>query len=446
MNSRSTQTKGVQPPLPTDLGVHEKVLGIYKKDLLDKTIGIRPRNKKSTEVRQIKSSQDTCGDKGTGLPPLMKIIIQQFMVANGFVYPYQHLTVSERPTFRNSLLVRLDLHNTFLLTKESDDEQKIIKSAWASIDGYVLEKSKEWKAQGVFEQASETARPTFAAFTKDWTNRKWDGISQVISGAMTLTTMLPMLSTSPDDPSRDPRAPESEKVGKANGQAIVVGDDTEASVDSAYAGSRPLLKRPSQDGHDTHSNKRVCNRDYIPITDNDNYADHVHSEEKSLECPTPEEKRLSIIIEAIHRAQVTMSDLAPMSANELATMQRDWASHGFPTTLADTLRIGQAYTAMMGKYFDHALELVSMLEVGSGQHWKADVGKKEVQVDDDACLEGGGGTSSSASSEQVQSERLSDPSEQLNWELEVRHLTSGKNLDLTEGAKERTSLSCRHLR
>ena len=62
-----------------------------------------------------------------------------------------------------------------------------------------------------------------------------------------------------------------------------------------------------------------------------------------------------------------------------------------------------------------------MLEVKSGQHWKAYVGKKDIQVDDDACLEGGGGaSSSSASSEQVQSGKLSDPSEQLNWELEVR--------------------------
>lgn len=69
----------------------------------------------------------------------------------------------------------------------------------------------------------------------------------------------------------------------------------------------------------------MCNRDYILITNNNNYIDHVRSEEEILECTKPEEKRLSIIIEEIHRAQATMLNLAPMSANDRATMQQDRA-------------------------------------------------------------------------------------------------------------------------
>lgn len=391
--------------------------------MLDGRIGIRPRNKESTELQQIKSSRHSCGKKGIGLPRSMKIIIQQFMVANGYVCSYKHMQPQEKSVFRNSLLVRLDLHNTFINTMETGDEKKLIRSAWASIDGYLSEQSREWRAQGVFEQIPETARPTFAPFTRGWTNRNWDGSTRDFTRATKLVTISPMLFTSPDEPKRGSRPTDCEIVREA---VIVVDDDTKVSLDSSCAGLKPALKRSGQDGPNSQANKVARTCDYTPLTSKHEHVDHIDNEKNGLEFTRPEEKGLPIVIEAIHHAQATMSDQAPMSAKDLAVMQQDWTSHGFPSMLVETLATGRAYTATMGKYFDNALELLSLLK--ESDTWTA--GPMKVQVDC-ACQNG------RAAPERLQDGRVPDPSTPSTGEIEVQqsHEREGTTSDRSQVGK-----------
>ena len=414
----STVPPGFQPRVPSDLGFDEKIPGTYNKDLLDKRIGIRPRNKESIELRQIKNSGYAGGGKGIDLPQSMKIIVQQFMVANSYVCPHEHIPSWEKYVFRDSLLLRLDLHNTFITTKETKREQNLIKSMWARIDDYVMEQSTEWRAQGVFEQVSETVSPTFAAFTNGWTDPRWDGSGWGFTPTVTSTTTLPASPASLDGSNRGPRPMNSKRLREPNSQSVVLGAETERSMDNVYVGHEPTLKRPDQGYHDTQANKRVCIRDDTRITIKDTNVDHVLEEAGSLESTTPDEKRLLSVIEAIHRAQTTVFDLAPMSAKDLALMQQAWTSHGFPTMLADTMKVGQAYTSLMGNYFDHALNMLNLLK-GSGR-WKAD--DMEVQVD---CA----GQDEGSASQQLQNLGLRDPLVQLSRELEAQHSGRRENAE-----------------
>ncbi|KAL9134344.1 MAG: hypothetical protein Q9175_004480 [Cornicularia normoerica] len=408
----SAGLQGLPPPsvLPRDPGRNERIPGIYRKDVLDGRIGIRPRNKKSTELQHIKSSQKPCGKKGIDLPRSMKVIIQQFMVANGYICPHQQTPGRDKPAFRNSLLVRLDLHNTFRITKETGDERRLIKSAWTSVDGYVSEHSTEWRAQGVFKQVSETAQPTFAAFTSSWVDHNWDGSTRDLTRAMMVTIMSPILSVSPDNTNRASRCSDSETFLETAHQVIVLDDDSKGSLANPHAEPQPTPKRSGQDGPNNQANKRARTRAYAPITSKHEYVDHDYGEGTSLEFTRPEEIGLPIVIEAIHHARATMLDLVPMSAKDLAVMQQDWSSHGFPSMLAETLTIGRDYVATMGEYFDNALDALSLLRESS--HWKA--GHIKVQVDCD-CQKGG------AAPEQWQNARVPDPLICSTGEVQVRH-------------------------
>ena len=64
-----------------DVSYDENIPGICRNDVLDKRIGLRPRQKQSTELRQLINPQYTCSANGASLPNPMKMIIQQFMVA-----------------------------------------------------------------------------------------------------------------------------------------------------------------------------------------------------------------------------------------------------------------------------------------------------------------------------------------------------------------------------
>ena len=406
----STVPSGFQPTVPSNLGLDEKIPGTYKNDILDKRIGIRPRNKESIELRRIKNPRYTGGEKGIDLPHSMKIIVQQFMIANGYVYPHEHIPASERLVFRDSLLLRLDLHNTFITTHETKHEQNLIKSLWTRIDLYVMVQSGQWRAQGVFEQVSETASPAFAAFTKGWMDRNWDGSGRGFTPTVTSTTILPASPMSLDGSKRGSEPMESESFREPSSQSVVLGAEIERSMDNVFIGHEPTLKRPNQDGHDTQPSKRVCNRDDTRATNKDTNVDHVLEDADSLESTTPKEKRLPLVIEAIHRAQTTILDLAPMSAKDLALMQQAWTSHGFPTMLADTLKVGQSYTKLMGNYFDHALGMLNLLKESG--HCKTD--DMEIQVD---CADQDKGSAS----EQLQNLGLRDPLVQLSREFEIQH-------------------------
>ena len=147
-------------------------------------------------------------------------------------------------------------------------------------------------------------------------------------------------------------------------------------MENANAEAKPILKRPSQDGHDTQASKRTCNGGFTHITNNNIRIDSVHNED-SLEFIMPGEKRLSVVIEAVQHAQIIMSDLAPMSFKDLAVMQQLWTSHGFPDTLVDALKIRQAYTAIIGNHFDQALDIQNLLKESN----RLNAGHMQVQVD-----------------------------------------------------------------
>ena len=126
-------------------------------------------------------------------------------------------------------------------------------------------------------------------------------------------------------------------MGGADRQIFVLENNTEGPMDNANTEVKPIVKRPDQDGH----------------------------------------------------------DLAPISFKDLAVMQQLWTSHEFPDTLVDALKIGQAYTAMMGNSFDQALDIVNLLKESD----RLNVGHMQVQIDY-ASQKGGSG------SEELQDGRL----------------------------------------
>ena len=360
----------------THLGLDEKIPGIWKQDSLDGRIGIRPRNKTSNELQQIKDPRYSSGETGFGLPRSMELIIQKFMVANSYIFPYQHLPEDSQPNYRYSLLTRLDLHNTFIATKETRDEQRLIKAAWRSIDGYVFVKSDEWRAQGIFTQSSETEPPTFAAFTNSWTSRDWDGSTGNFSHATELMTSPPVLPMSVDDPDRGSRPTDPEPIKETAREIIVLDIDTGRS-DKPCAKLKPARKRHPHDDLSTQVSKRARTRNGSRVMNNHDNVDQTYDRRYDSDFAIPEEKGLVKAIEAIHHARATMSELVPTSASDLAIMQQDWTSHGSPSLLTDLMATGEKYTKKMNKYFAHALHLLSMLRKSS--HWKVDGSK--VQVD-----------------------------------------------------------------
>ncbi len=306
-----------------------------------------------------------------------------------------------------SLLVRLDLHKNSKITKETDGEQKLIKLARARIDGYISEQSREWRLQGVFEQISATARPTFAAFTTSWTDRNWDGSTPDFTRAKMLMTMSPALSGSPDKPNRGSRPTVPETIREATRQMIVVDDDIIGSLDNSHTEIKPTLKRSGQDCSDNQANKRLCTRDCAPITSKDEYINHIYDGPGS---PGLQEKGLPIVIDALHHARNTMMELAPMSAKDLAVMQQDWKSDGFPSILAKLLTLGRSYTATMSEYFENSLESLPLLE--ESDQWKA----CHMKADMGCAFQKG-----EAAPEQLQNERVPEPSIHLNGEAEVQN-------------------------
>ena len=402
-----TQPRGQRPIDPLrDVGYDEDIPNIHRNDILDKRIGIRPRHKKSKELQLIKDQRHGWNADGASLPGSMKMMIQQFMVANGYVFPHKNLTTGEISTFRNSLMVRLDLHKQPLLVTKGT--QKIIKSRWRCVDAFVTKQSRDWQAQGVFKQVPETAGPTFAAFTNRWTDRTWDGSTCDIAYTTALTTRPPMLPMSLA--SNGPLRPkDSETSWEAPHSVIVLDVGTEGPPDGFLKGPKPTLKRPGQDSPNNRANKRAHNGDYASITTEHMYVDHIHDEANGLDDMIPEEKGLSMVIEAICHARNTLLNFAPMTANDLADLQQDWVSHGFTDMLSEALSVGRAHTLTMGKYFDSALELVSFLK--GSYHWEAGDGKVQVNC---PCRQG------SAAPKQLPNGKVPIPSVSSDGEGEIR--------------------------
>ena len=158
--------------LPTDIQQHDK---------LDQWISIRPRGKTSAEVQFVLHPEFSDASIRP-FPHAMLVIVHQFMVANKFVSPRQHLGKTEKKNLWESLLVRLDLHESDDLSRQ---QNKRLKRAAERLNYYVDDQSKEWLAAGVYLRSSKKLPPAFHTCTQPWLRRDWDGV--MISPTHTIT-------------------------------------------------------------------------------------------------------------------------------------------------------------------------------------------------------------------------------------------------------------------
>ena len=93
----------------------------------------------------------------------------------------------------------------------------------------------------------------------------------------------------------------------------------------------------------------------------------------------PHDKGFPTILDNIHHAYHTLEALAPKSAKDLAALQQDWADHGFPSSLVESLFVAQGYTLSMKSYLDNALDLLMLLEDCTS--WKVDGENLDLELE-----------------------------------------------------------------
>ena len=108
-----------------------------------------------------------------------------------------------------------------------------------------------------------------------------------------------------------------------------------------------------------------------------------------------------MILDNIRHAHHTLDELAPKSAKDLAALQQDWADHGFPSSLTESLFVAQRYTLSMKTYLDNALDLLFLLEDCTS--WKVEGEKFELELEDDVSAMQSGLSRTAESSESVSS-------------------------------------------
>ena len=108
-----------------------------------------------------------------------------------------------------------------------------------------------------------------------------------------------------------------------------------------------------------------------------------------------------MILDNIRHAHHTLEELAPKSANDLAALQQDWADHGFPSSLTESLFVARSYTLSMKTYLDNALDLLLLLEDCTS--WKVEGEKFELELEYDESAMQPGLSRSEKSSESVSS-------------------------------------------
>ena len=145
---------------------------IQQDDKLDQWISIRPRGKTSAEV-QFVLHPEFSDTSIRPFPHAMLVIVHQFMVANKFVSPRQHLGKTGKKNLWKSLLVRLDLHENDDLSKQQ--KQRLNRAA-ARLNVYVDDQSKAWLAAGFYLRSSKKLPPAFHTCTQAWLRRDWDGV------------------------------------------------------------------------------------------------------------------------------------------------------------------------------------------------------------------------------------------------------------------------------
>jgi hypothetical protein len=171
--SRS-QVTVVNPPRVKDRSHFPDVIpGLDGLDKLDPCIGIRPRGKRSTEVHFVLSAHFRSNDNQREFPAAMTAIIHQFMVANKFVASRKFLGNSVKKRLWQSLLVRLDLHETSELSRKQRDDTR---SVAVDLNQYIHTQATRWKAAGIYLQPMNGAIPAFHECTRTWLQRDWDGV------------------------------------------------------------------------------------------------------------------------------------------------------------------------------------------------------------------------------------------------------------------------------
>ena len=105
----------------------------------------------------------------------------------------------------------------------------------------------------------------------------------------------------------------------------------------------------------------------------------VLKEKEDIQFVRPHDKGFPMILDNIRHAHQTLEELAPKSARDLAALQQDWADHGFPSSLAESLFVAQSYTLSMKAYLDNALDLLVLLEDCTS--WKVEGEKFEVNME-----------------------------------------------------------------
>ena len=108
-----------------------------------------------------------------------------------------------------------------------------------------------------------------------------------------------------------------------------------------------------------------------------------------------------MILDNIRHAHHTLEELAPKSAKDLAALQQNWADHGFPSSLAESLFVAQSYTLSMKTYLDNALDLLLLLEDCTS--WKLEGEKFELELEDEESAMQSGLSRTAESSESVSS-------------------------------------------
>ncbi len=175
-------------PTHMTLPIVSPIPDVLQIDKLDQRIGIRPRGKTSAEV-QFVLLQEFPGTSKAPFPHAMLVIIHQFMVANGFVSPRRHMSGKEKKGLWKSLLVRLDLHESYDLSRQQ--KQRLDRAA-VRLNVHIDIQSREWLAAGIYRRSSRKQYPAFHECTQAWLRRDWDG---VIMWPTQTTTIEPAMHT-----------------------------------------------------------------------------------------------------------------------------------------------------------------------------------------------------------------------------------------------------------
>lgn len=124
-------------------------------------------------------------------------------------------------------------------------------------------------------------------------------------------------------------------------------------------------------------------------------------DEADIQFVRPHDKGFPTILDNIRHAHHTLEELAPKSAKDLAALQQDWADHGFPSSLTESLFVAQSLTLSMKSYLDNALDLLLLLEDCTS--WKVEGDKFQLELEHEESAMQSGLLSTSESSKPVNS-------------------------------------------